>query len=827
MDDKDLRGRLEDLFSDLSPESLEEEKEGEPSFEEALLTNLLGDQAGNEPAAAEPPSPEAPSRFFKEAYPSAPAEPEAEQRRHEPLAEDVAHFADDTMVEPVAAEPIIEEAFPSAPEDSYPPILAEVEAEERKDEPLEEVALDYFDDDTVVEPIAVAPMEPIIEEAPPSSLEQTYAPPSAEVELDESQYELLEETAVDFFESEAAPEPAAAEPTIAGVYPPTPADVELYEESQGELLEEEAVGFFEDVAWAQPVATEPMMAEVSQDRMETMDETISDATEQPDALPRQSTDHPLYQEVESFINQGAWSAARAPLEELMTLYPDDAYLKEISTSVRARSALLDSALEIAPARRSILSRGLRYIVPVVAVIALLGLVTVVVLALQLWILPQQAERQRAQNISQIRQDAQAALVSGDYDRAIIAYTEILDLLPGDPEAEVGLEQAGQLRATVSRYTEAIAEMEAHRWDNALSILQQIQVEQPNYRNVPELIASIQEQQDLSDRFAEAEAAFDRGYYELAAQEYEELQSLDYGFERETVQEHLFLSYLQLGLAEEEAAGSDPQGLQAALEKLEKALALRPEDSQTKGESQLLRFYLASLDEFETGNWPQTIADLTPVYEARPGFAEGTAAERLYEAKVAWGDDLMAEEQFEQALAMYQEAHLITEVDTAGLDPKIASARRMLATPTPTPEPTQAAEPTAASTRSGSGAGPAPTATPKPLPYALKGMSVRSNCSGFGYIHGIIWSTYNFPMAGISVQAFNTTTGLGPLVSLPTNDDGIYQIILQQDQIEGLWVVQVLENGQPVSQAWGQRLGGGCVNGAQELKVDWQRTSELQ
>ena len=56
-----------------------------------------------------------------------------------------------------------------------------------------------------------------------------------------------------------------------------------------------------------------------------------------------------------------------------------------------------------------------------------------------------------------------------------------------------------------------------------------------------------------------------------------------------------------------------------------------------------------------------------------------------------------------------------------------------------------------------------------------------------------------------------------------NSDGIYQIILNGDQIPGLWMVQILDdNGQPISEAWGQHLGGECLNGAQELKTDWQR-----
>jgi len=103
------------------------------------------------------------------------------------------------------------------------------------------------------------------------------------------------------------------------------------------------------------------------------------------------------------------------------------------------------------------------------------------------------------------------------------------------------------------------------------------------------------------------------------------------------------------------------------------------------------------------------------------------------------------------------------------------------------------------------------------------MSVRNNCSGNGYIHGVVWNAYGMPLPGVTVRAFNTTTGAEPLISNPTSGDGIYQIILNGDQIAGLWMVQILDdNGQPVSEAWGQHLGGECLNGAQELKTDWQR-----
>lgn len=634
---------------------------------------------------------------------------------------------------------------------------------------------------------------------------------------------LLEEIAAGLLDGDVVTDPVTAEPGAeeAETWVSTAPETEERVDESGpvemlfELPHEEAI--------AEPITAEPVSAEPSTGEIETLDTLM---IEQADSLPAEPTEHPLYQDVETFINQGNWQGAKATLMELLTLYPDDGYLQDIASFVNTRSVLVESAQEIAPPRRSILARSLKFVVPAIVVVALVGLAIAALLVLRLWILPQATAQRQMARISQIRQDARAALTSGDYDRAILAYNEILDLLPGDSEAQNGLEQANQLRATASLYSEAIAQMEAHHWENALLLLQQVQAEQPGYRGVEERIAFVQEQQVLSDRFSQAEGLFKRGDYQRAIQEYEALQAMDYGFQRDTVQSHLFLSYLQLGLAEESAAGGDPQQLQAALEKFEKALALRPDDSQTKGESQLLRLYIAGLDEFEADNWSGAAANLSPVYEARPDFADGILAQRLYAAYVAWGDELLAEGQIEQALARYDGARLIKGVDATGLDQKIAMAEGMLVTPTPAPESAanqQAAEAASAAAKPA----PAPTPTPIPPPYSLKGMSVKANCDGKGYIHGVVWSAYNLPMQGVVVQAINTTTGFGPLVSMPTNADGIYQIILEKDQIDGLWMVQVLENEQAASQAWGQHLGGGCVNGAQELKVDWQRARETE
>jgi tetratricopeptide (TPR) repeat protein len=542
-------------------------------------------------------------------------------------------------------------------------------------------------------------------------------------------------------------------------------------------------------------------------------------------MPAHPTAHPLFSTVETLINRGNWQAARAVLEELLIIYPHDVYLQELAASARARSALLGEAEEsmVSPARGSIFARSLKLVVPGIIFLGVLCMAAGIFVSLQWWVLPEASNRHLQAEINQLKQEAQTALASGDYDRAVFAYNELLQLLPDDRQIRQELRQANELRTVISLYSEAIAEMEAHHWDNALSVLRQVEAEQPGYRDVAERINFVQTQQELLSRFNEAEAAFKQANYPQAIQKYEALQAVDYGFQSSTVQEHLFLSYRQLGLTEETAAGSDPQQLQSALDKLEKALALRPDDSQSRGESKLLRLYLGALDKYKAENWPQVVSDLTPVYETRPDFAGGKAAQLLYTAYVAWADKLFASEEFEEALAKYEAARSLTGVDTSGLGAKIALAKEALVTPTPAP-----AAPVIVPVSAGAGAAPAPrpTPTPIPYPYTLTAMAIRNNCGG-GYIHGVIWNAYNLPLAGVTIQAINTTTGAGPFMSNPTNADGIYQIILDPDQIEGLWMVQILENGHPASLGWGQRLGGGCVNGAQELKVDWKREIQIQ
>jgi tetratricopeptide (TPR) repeat protein len=274
----------------------------------------------------------------------------------------------------------------------------------------------------------------------------------------------------------------------------------------------------------------------------------NDVTEQLAALPAQPTYHPLYRQVEAIISQGNWPQALAPLSELLELYPGDVYLQHLLASARARSALLGSGevITVEPVSHE-RSRGINLkVIGLVLILALL--ICGVGGAFLSWqfLFPEAVDQRQETQIEELRKEAEAALSSGDYDRAVLAYNELLELTPNDREIPAKLAEARQSRDLTSRYSEAIAEMEAHHWENALTILQKIEAEQPGYRDVTARMSFVQEQQGLESSFSQAEAAFNKGDYEQALELYEAIQTQDYGYQRETVQDRLFFSYLQLG-----------------------------------------------------------------------------------------------------------------------------------------------------------------------------------------------------------------------------------------------------------------------------------------
>jgi len=99
------------------------------------------------------------------------------------------------------------------------------------------------------------------------------------------------------------------------------------------------------------------------------------------------------------------------------------------------------------------------------------------------------------------------------------------------------------------------------------------------------------------------------------------------------------------------------------------------------------------------------------------------------------------------------------------------------------------------------------------------MWVGPNCQWTG-VHGVIRAANGLPLQGVQVSIRDEAGRI--MVSEPTNADGIYSLFVGDGLQTGTWYLQVLENSVPASGLRGVVVGGGCVNGVQEVKADWQR-----
>jgi len=225
-------------------------------------------------------------------------------------------------------------------------------------------------------------------------------------------------------------------------------------------------------------------------------------------------------------------------------------------------------------------------------------------------------------------------------------------------------------------------------------------------------------------FSTAERAYADVNYTEAIGNYEQIRSIDIGYQQDIVEEHLFDSYIKaaeeiiaqdtesldaLNLAEtyfRKALSLRPQdpetrvrrakareafegrlansfvqaaqnaligqadsleALSAAEDYLNKAVDLQPNDQSIRVQRDLAVKYLDAMEKFAASAWDDVILQLSDVVLADPDYADYTAAQALYEAYMARGRSNLAAGLFEIAMEDLQQAVVLArEIPNATL-----------------------------------------------------------------------------------------------------------------------------------------------------------------
>jgi tetratricopeptide (TPR) repeat protein len=205
--------------------------------------------------------------------------------------------------------------------------------------------------------------------------------------------------------------------------------------------------------------------------------------------------------------------------------------------------------------------------------------------------------------------------------------------------------------------------------------------------VPTLPPSDTENPD--ELFAEAQSYFNDQQWENAITRLQELQALDPRYQEIEVKEMLYESLTSLGLIYIRG-----DRIEEGLFLLDQAAVIRPLEDQIEGERHLATLYITGRTYWGL-NWPVVIQNLQVIYDTVPAYRD--VAERLWEARVKYGDQLAAQgsqcgaaEQYSTALEIREDSVLQEKYETAAsacAHPTLTATVTPEVTPGPTPTKT--------------------------------------------------------------------------------------------------------------------------------------------
>ncbi|NLE43886.1 MAG: hypothetical protein GX620_04135 [Chloroflexi bacterium] len=236
---------------------------------------------------------------------------------------------------------------------------------------------------------------------------------------------------------------------------------------------------------------------------------------------------------------------------------------------------------------------------------------------------------------------QAGLVrldAGEYELAVAEFKYVLQLDPTHRLAQQGIDEA-QARIAArptpttetyqivadDLYRQATDRYEAEQWAEAVSVITQLRVLDPAYRTTE-------------------------------------------------VRDMLFTSLYNAGM---EALGENR--LEEGIFYLDQAIALRPLDEQALTQRRLAVQYMTALG-YWGADWPTTIELFGNLYREAPNYQD--VFQRLYDARVKYGDAWYAQGEMCPAQEQYAEALLL--INVGAVEAKRSQAEEICLTATPTP-----------------------------------------------------------------------------------------------------------------------------------------------
>ncbi|MGE5603443.1 MAG: SH3 domain-containing protein [Nitrososphaerales archaeon] len=313
---------------------------------------------------------------------------------------------------------------------------------------------------------------------------------------------------------------------------------------------------------------------------------------------------------------------------------------------------------------------------------------------------------------------QTRLAVGDYEGAQAAFEKMLEVAPNDPEAQVGLDSARRQQELTQGYAAAEAAIAEENWDRADVELTNVLAIDPTYHDAQAWLAFVNLRRKLAGLYADGARLYDLGQWEQALKQFERVQSGDASYRTETVNEFLFVCYLNAGEALLKFGGGSIDNVKTAVDYFGRALAIHPRNLTAADARRLGDGYLGALQALAENDRKRASAQLAALVLEAPGYAGGRAAGHLYNLTVALGQDALAAGDIANAIEYFARAQELPVIDTSAARHGLMLAQ--IATPTASPTPPHT-----------------PTATSVPTPWASILAGPLSARSGPGSAYPVV------------------------------------------------------------------------------------------
>lgn len=391
---------------------------------------------------------------------------------------------------------------------------------------------------------------------------------------------------------------------------------------------------------------------------------------------------PRYREAMAHLQAGEWQEAIDAFGTLRREYPTHRGIRQALGEARFKASL-DAQAKVKARRWAIPWRSLIVGSLIVVLTVTIGFMVTQIVTRQ--VLPALAEARAQREQAELLAEGQSLLEAGALDAAQARFAELLNLVPGHPEALQGLERIAEQRVLEDLYQQAVAFQESGSFGEAHRLYSEILRRSSGYRDVEERLETVSRRQELEDLFAQAGEAYEAGQAREALSLYETVRQRNVSYESDLVEARLFELYMRVGrqIVDQPRDEDLPQ----ALRHFARALSLRPSNSSAAREHHLAITCAEGFTAYDDGVWGRAIGRLRIVFDERPDYLGGIVARRLYLAYVNLGEQYEAAGNLQLAYEQYQKALELPVDRTLAEDRATALAPMLTPTPRPTPLPT--------------------------------------------------------------------------------------------------------------------------------------------